>query len=136
MKSALLMLALALILTGCTESFADRVAKAKKSGAAHPQIEMSSFETSIVEDAISSRLKDPSSAQFGAMAAALQTDGSVIVCGLVNAKNSFGGYTGNQPYFGTLGENWFVPTSLGENSDPTSKFNPRFVCKENGMSFR
>ncbi|TWD58112.1 hypothetical protein FB480_101867 [Agrobacterium vitis] len=49
-----------------------------------------------------SSLKDPTSPIFGGVAAAKSNKGLVNVCGIVNAKNSYGGYTGDQPYFGAL----------------------------------
>ncbi len=48
------------------------------------------------------RLKDPESARFGKMWAARDTEGVVTVCGLVNAKNSYGGYTGMSPFIGVF----------------------------------
>jgi len=49
--------------------------------------------------AVTQRVKDPASAQFGEF-----TVRDNVVCGSVNSKNSFGGYTGPQRFyvFGTL----------------------------------
>ena len=48
-------------------------------------------------------LKDPDSARFGSvLAARFPVDKSVLVCGLVNARNSYGGYTGNGYFIGIL----------------------------------
>lgn len=44
---------------------------------------------------VRAHLRDPDSAKFGG--AMVGPRG--VVCGLVNAKNGFGGYTGMQPYF-------------------------------------
>lgn len=59
----------------------------------------------ITEDAVRSMLKDPNSAQFdgvytrqGAGSAADTVE--TYVCGRVNAKNSFGGYTGYKRFIG------------------------------------
>lgn len=50
---------------------------------------------SVVVDGIRKRLKDPDSATFGPMRAARSDKtGKIRVCGTVNARNSFGGYTG------------------------------------------
>ena len=48
--------------------------------------------------AIKSRLRDPESAQFGRVWAG--GDSQVVACGYVNAKNGFGGYTGEELYWG------------------------------------
>lgn len=50
-----------------------------------------------VEAAIKERLKDPDSAKFSGYMIGLTNDtGAQWGCVIVNAKNSFGGYTGNQ----------------------------------------
>jgi hypothetical protein len=43
-------------------------------------------------------MKDPDSVRFGAMVAVSQENGSLFVCGEVNSRNSFGGYTGMLPF--------------------------------------
>lgn len=49
------------------------------------------------ERAVKSRLKDPYSAVFGQFYV-LDIAGTTNVCGYVNAKNSFGSYTGEKSY--------------------------------------
>lgn len=53
---------------------------------------------SMGEAAVKARLKDPESARFGEQWVGGK-DGTVF-CGKVNAKNAFGGYTGEELYFG------------------------------------
>lgn len=59
----------------------------------------------IIQQGVRNALKDPDSAKFGRIAGAEAADkpGIVYVCGTVNAKNSFGGFTGDKPYVGVLG---------------------------------
>jgi hypothetical protein len=45
--------------------------------------------------AVVKRLKDPDSARFSDL---VKTGGGYIVCGKVNAKNGFGGYTGAKSF--------------------------------------
>lgn len=45
--------------------------------------------------AVTERLKDPQSAEFSDLHAG---SGGGTVCGLVNARNSFGGFTGARPF--------------------------------------
>ncbi|MFJ5503814.1 hypothetical protein ACIPUO_06330 [Pectobacterium carotovorum] len=59
---------------------------------------------SVAESELSQYLVDPESAKFKDSIFYPEkdvgyTDQSGYVCGLVNAKNSFGGYTGFQPYY-------------------------------------
>jgi len=49
------------------------------------------------KEAVTAALKDPDSAQFGEVVA-VSNDGTPVVCGSVNAKNSFGGFTGEQSF--------------------------------------
>lgn len=48
------------------------------------------------------KLKDPNSARFGTMSRAMRPnvrgEPTDTICGYVNAKNSFGGYTGERPF--------------------------------------
>ncbi len=59
--------------------------------------------TNVVHSSIAQRLRDPYSAHFGpyrAMAKIRDGNKEIVVCGFVNAKNGFGGYTGMEPYIG------------------------------------
>lgn len=47
---------------------------------------------------VASKLKDPESARFGDIWAMQGTNGKRSVCGYVNAKNSYGGYTGQKMF--------------------------------------
>ena len=48
------------------------------------------------ELAIEQRLRDPKSAQFESFVSRIS--GTPVVCGTVNSKNAFGGYSGRQPF--------------------------------------
>lgn len=55
-------------------------------------------QVAALHDGVRRTLKDPGSAQFGEHRAGLNEKGGIVACGWVNAKNSYGGYTGKQPY--------------------------------------
>ena len=57
-------------------------------------------QTQALHEGVRSSLKDPASAQFGSHVAGNNGKGGIVVCGWVNACNSYGGYTGKQPYLG------------------------------------
>ena len=65
------------------------------------------------EESVKARLKDAGSAQFRSVAIR-QYKGAPLVCGEVNAKNSFGGYGGYQKFIfaGSMG------TFLDEHMQP------------------
>lgn len=68
-------------------------------------LELTAPQRTAVEEGVKSGLKDPLSASFGTMLAGTRIrDGQMetIVCGYVNAKNSFGGFTGHKPFVGHL----------------------------------
>ena len=48
-----------------------------------------------VENQVRGALKDPDSAKFGNIS---MDDSGKVACGLVNSKNSFGGYVGDQSF--------------------------------------
>lgn len=68
---------------------------------------------------VSALLRDPPSAVFGRIAAARAADGTTYVCGLVNAKNGFGGYTGEVPFAGTLAADRFQLVAMGGTANET-----------------
>lgn len=59
------------------------------------------YEETLFTDAVRRTLKDPYSAVFSNVIAFRDKNSRAIhVCGLVNAKNSFGGYVGNRIFYG------------------------------------
>ena len=54
-----------------------------------------------IEKQVRESLKDPDSARFGEMS---NSEDGAIACGTVNAKNGFGGYTGDQTFMLHEGE--------------------------------
>ncbi|MER9665557.1 hypothetical protein [Mesorhizobium sp. M0203] len=92
-------------------------AMASSSVAAFDRYEMSSSTIDAVQSAILTVLKDPDSAKFGEVGAAVASDGSVVVCGNVNAKNSFGGYIGQMPFVGHMSGGEFVVEQVAATAD-------------------
>ena len=88
-----------------------------------PPFQLSPDDLAVVQSAVRNSLKDPDSARFGAIAAAHDSQGRVQVCGWVNAKNSFGGYTGSQVLPAFLRE-LRRQVSLSRISRPTSPASP------------
>lgn len=61
---------------------------------------LTASERSTILEAVKSSLKDPYSAVISSVSARKNEKGTVIeVCGLINAKNSYGAYVGNRPFF-------------------------------------
>lgn len=71
---------------------------------------------SAAKNAVKSKLKDPYSAQFSNVRLLDFNDGK-IVCGDVNAKNSFGGYTGSSTFIASPSEYLFYGGSRGRVGD-------------------
>ena len=86
-----------------------------------------------VQESVRDNLKDPESARFGPMFAARPKDGGMpMVCGYVNARNSFGGYVGDQPFIGVLVSNGkFAALSIGDGG--TKSTVALKMCRENGV---
>lgn len=106
----LFVLAAGLALAGCAEPPKNEI----KPGVPYS---LSKKEVSLVKRDVASALKDPNSARFGRIAAAKKDSDVVVVCGFVNGRNSYGGYTGEKPFMGVLTANGFLVGSIAGASD-------------------
>jgi hypothetical protein len=96
-------------------------------------------EIDAVMTGVKAVLKDPQSATFGEMLASDAGKGVKYVCGVVNARNSYGGYTGDTAYTGILASLQlegktiasFTLTKMGGTSDDTRIVET--VCKRYGV---
>lgn len=121
-----LMFALALPLAACTTT------SATPKGPPPAPYALSPEETKGFEDAARAALKDPNSAMFNGVVASKAPDGTIYACGRVNAKNSFGGYTGQQWYFGVKmpAANYAV---LGFGGTDAKDYAVLTMCKKHGL---
>lgn len=92
---------------------------------------MQAVKTGVMDD-----MKDPNSAIFGAMAATVDEKNVVTVCGVVNGRNSLGGYTGKKPYWGVLasntaGQRVFAVTGIGGTAIESQSI--MMLCQRNGL---
>jgi hypothetical protein len=71
----------------------------------------------LVYSGVQRVLSDPASAQFGEIYAGRKPDGTVYVCGSVNARTSSGAFTGDQPFYGTLDQRGFTPIKIGGTAE-------------------
>ncbi|MBC2858764.1 hypothetical protein [Stappia sp. 28M-7] len=92
---------------------------------------LSAAETTAIHDGVRRVLKDPESARFGTIVAGANADGVVTACGWVNAKNSFGGYTGEKPFLGILTDGGFVTAAVG--GDSTDVAVTMTMCSRSGL---
>ncbi|WP_425099179.1 hypothetical protein [Tropicibacter sp. S64] len=101
------------------------------SGVDEGSYQLGFFEKRTVKSEVRERLKDPSSAEFGTIKAA--QDGHIItVCGFVNAKNSYGAYTGRKPFYGMLTQSrgFSVIALGGSEGEVTATFT---ICERRGI---
>jgi len=107
-----------------------------------PKREFTAAEKLSFAPVLSSGLKDPSAAQFKWMPVILtERDGVTDYCGLVNGKNSYGGYTGYVRFYAHLTKNekgQFIKAELRAVEPPNRETNfidPRWlngVCEQFG----
>ena len=116
-------------LAACAPSYKNSI----KGDSAYVPTTLTQEQKTAVQSGVKLDLKDPESARFGLMVAASHPNKSSMVCGMVNAKNSYGGYTGDRPYFGLLiSGNRFVVINIGSRQ---SSADVAFeTCKKNGLS--
>ncbi len=92
-----------------------------------PKRELSAAEKLFFAPVLSAGLKDPSAAQFKWMPVILaERDGITDYCGLVNGKNSYGGYTGFVRFYAHLTKNdkgQFVKATLRAVEPPNREPN-------------
>lgn len=109
-------------------------------------VQLTDKQVEMVKEGVKKTLKDPNSAMFGSIYAVKNaengskgnSDKIIYVCGTVNAKNSFGGYTGQTPFNGILGllkddVGVFSPTNIG--GDKTKTDVTLSMCNTWGISF-
>jgi len=81
-------------------------------------------------------LKDPGSAQFGIMAGARNSRGTITVCGHVTGRNSAGAYVAMAPYVGVLMGTRagleFVVVGIGGSSRERAEVTS--ICRDSGLA--
>jgi hypothetical protein len=80
--------------------------------------QLTSTQVTFIQDGVRRELKDPFSAVFGELKAVRHPDNTFTVCGAVNAKNSFGGYIGDNLFIGQLKLSTFTVKQIS-NSEGT-----------------
>lgn len=80
-------------------------------------ISLTTVQRNAVRATVTGMLKDPESARFGSIQGARNNEGVTYVCGLVNARNSFGGNSGMLPFTGYFesGSSSFSFGEMGSN---------------------
>jgi hypothetical protein len=107
---------LVLLLAGCAaESGPPQV----QTGSAeiYQRVSLAPEQAQLVYSGVQRVLSDPASAQFGQIYAGRKPDGTVYVCGSVNARTSSGAFTGDQPFYGTLDQRGFNPIKIGGTAE-------------------
>ncbi|MBK8637876.1 MAG: hypothetical protein IPN92_06145 [Chromatiaceae bacterium] len=102
---------------------------------------LSEADVAAIKKGVSEKLLDPTSPLFGSMQARKANSNRIIVCGYVNAKNTFGGYTGDKPYVGELYQSGsgkkvkseFSPIQLGGTR--LENYDVREMCLSKGFNF-
>lgn len=132
MKNVFLGLLFSAVLAGCNQVVVDQHAKNLPPSVG--SYSLTPDDKTIIENGVRQSLKDPDSAKFGPMQASKRSDGAVTVCGYVNAKNSFGGYVGMQPFIGLLSKEpdpVFGVSGMGGTDTKTMVV--KSFCKKSGI---
>ena len=107
---------LVLLLAGCAaESGPPQV----QTGSAenYQRVSLAPQQMQLVYSGVQRMLSDPASAQFGQIVAGRKPDGTVYVCGSVNARTSSGAFTGDQPFYGTLDQREFTQIKIAGTAE-------------------
>lgn len=92
---------------------------------------LTAAQQNAVESTVRQSLKDPESARFSNITAGRSADG-FTVCGQVNAKNSYGGYTGPARFYGTLSGDNFRLVQLDDTNAGGSRWASN-LCAQVGL---
>lgn len=68
----------------------------------YPEVKRSPAILAKYQRAVADSLRDPESARFTGTRVVRTPEGKDALCGMVNAKNGFGGYTGNDLFFAEM----------------------------------
>ena len=111
-QKVLVVLVSLVLATGCSEDPA-KVAARKAEAEAQAIAAAAKQDEDDSKKAVLAGLKDPDSAKFGKFSLAGKVQGNQAACLTVNAKNSFGGYTGDAQAIMTKMEGKWVVMQLG-----------------------
>jgi hypothetical protein len=86
-----------------------------------------------IQSAVKARLKDGDSAKFAEIRLGKSNAGATVACGVVNAKNGYGGYIGYQAFMVQLdsSEAW-----VRELDDPTRYAQAKAECHMIGIDLK
>jgi PBP1b-binding outer membrane lipoprotein LpoB len=116
--------ALTMLLAGCSG-----LSQPTAQVSAAPKRELTPAEKLSFTPVLAAGLKDPSAAQFKWMPVVLtERDGITDYCGLVNGKNSYGGYTGFVRFYAQLqkdAKGQFITANLRALEPPNRE--PNFI---------
>jgi hypothetical protein len=107
---------LVLLLAGCAAESGPPQVQAG-SAEIYQRVSLAPEQAQLVYSGVQRVLSDPASAQFGQIYAGRKPDGTVYVCGSVNARTSSGAFTGDQPFYGTLDQRGFNPIKIGGTAE-------------------
>ncbi len=120
----------AAMLAGCQTT-----AKPTDNPSDYKQVALDAKDIASIREGVRRSLRDPDSARFGAIFATQKPGQAMFVCGYVNARNGFGGYSGDMPFVGVMSRIVAKPTFLLNSVASTplqAKVNFDF-CAEKGI---
>jgi hypothetical protein len=139
MKTIATALCLTIAVTGCTG-----FNQPNDAVLAAPKRNLTAIEKASLAQILARSFKDPSAAQFKWMPVVLtERDGVTDYCGLVNGKNSYGGYTGFVRFYAQLTKDsngQFIMGSTRAIEEPNRERNPldprwlNGICEKFGYS--
>lgn len=135
-----------LLAAGCNTTSSSYVAPAPSKSRLPPALpilstsemrDLTGAEKVLLSQQMAESLKDPSSAQFKWTKVPKQLpDGTFTYCGMINAKNSYGGYNGMSVYIGAIvvQKGKITGGSIGAISDADRRYSNIVpdMCRETG----
>jgi hypothetical protein len=114
-----------------------RFSKKETRGSTFKKVQLTANQVAKVKQRVGDQLKDPYSARYHSIQGVAIKTGSnetTVVCGLVNAKNAFGGYVGKRPFIGSFNpRNGFSVAGMGTDAADSQSIVSK--CRSFGMRF-
>jgi len=82
-------------------------------------IELSEIQIKEIKSSVRAVLKDPDSARFGTIMGAKEPNDQIFACGYINAKNSFGGFTGERLFISASTSDGFLTFKIANDKNST-----------------
>lgn len=93
-------------------------------------VKLSKTQVAEIKRGTAAEMRDPNSATFAKITGARSSTGALMICGLVNGTNGYGGFAGNRPFMGMFDNGAY---KLVISEDARGTFGVAAMCGKLGI---